>query len=72
MSKEPVYQRHHVIYKSDKNKEVTRRVRKGVHQILTLLKRFNYLEEEEINAIILECGLRRRFNNEIGAKSKSP
>lgn len=56
----PVYQRHHIIYESDKNKEVTRRVRKGVHQVLTLLKRFNCLSAEEINAIMIECELRRK------------
>jgi len=61
--KTTVFQRHHIVYKDDKNKEVIRVVRKGVHQILGLIKRFKHLTPEEINAIILEAELKRNFED---------
>lgn len=56
-----VRQNHHIIYKSEKNKEVTRKIRKGCHQIITLIKRYNYLTDEELNAILIEMELKREF-----------
>lgn len=56
-----VYQKHHIIYGDDKNKECIRRVRKGVHQIITLIRRYNELTDEEISTIMLECELKRKF-----------
>jgi len=62
MAKTPIFQRHHIIYKEGKNKhEVTRNIRKGVHQIVTLLRRFNHLTNEEISTLILEAELKRKF-----------
>lgn len=54
-------QKHHIIYGDGRNKEVVRKIRKGVHAAITLIRRFNFLTEEEINTIILECLLKRRF-----------
>lgn len=62
--KKVVWQRHHLVYPSDKNKEVTRKIRRGVHQCVTLLRRFNYLTEEEVDTICLEAKLKRRFKDE--------
>ena len=62
MAKKPVFQNHHVVYPSEKNREVTRRIRKGVHQALTLLCRHKYLTDQEISAVQLECELRRKFD----------
>jgi len=64
MANKITQQKHHIIYKSDKNKEVIRKIRKGVHQIITLTRRYNYLTDEEINCILLEVELKRRFGNE--------
>ena len=51
----PVFQNHHIIYPSEKNKEVTGKIRRGVHAALTWLRRFNHLTEEEI--LVLEAEL---------------
>lgn len=57
-----VYQKHHIIYGNNgKNKEVVRNVRKGVHQIVGLMKRYNQLSDEEINCIEIEANLKRKF-----------
>lgn len=62
-SKKPIFQDHHIIYQSDKNKkEVTRKIRKGCHQIITLIRRYKSLTDEEISTILIECELRREFN----------
>lgn len=55
-----VVQCHHLIYENG-NKEVTRQVRKGVHQICGLIRRYNYLTSEEANTIHIEVELKRRF-----------
>jgi len=61
-SKKPIFQNHHIIYKDDKNKkEVTRKIRKGCHQIITLIRRYKSLTDEEINTIMLEAEMRRKF-----------
>lgn len=62
MSKKVIFQNHHIIYPSDKNKEVVRKVRKGVHQIVTLIHRYKYLTEQEIDTIKLEVSLKRIYN----------
>jgi len=61
-SKKPIFQNHHIIYQSDKNKkEVIRKIRKGCHQIITLIRRYKSLTDEEINTIMLEVEMRREF-----------
>lgn len=60
-----VFQNHHIIYKSEKNKEVTRKIRKGVHQALTLLCRHSFLTDEEIDCIMIECALRRQYEKPV-------
>lgn len=60
--KKVIYQNHHIVYESDKNKEVIRRIRKGCHQIITLIRRYKNLTDEEINCILIECELKRGFN----------
>jgi hypothetical protein len=62
--KKTIYNIHHVIYGDDKNKEVTRRIRKGCHQIITLIRRYSFLTDQEINTIKLESELKRRYDNE--------
>lgn len=58
--------RHHVCYEP----EVIRNVRRGVHQVCTLLSRFNYLNDEEINAVFLACELKRKY--EDAPQTKKP
>ena len=62
--KKTVWQRHHIIYADTegKNKECLRKIRKGVHAAITIIRRFNYLTEQEINTIKLECELKRKYN----------
>jgi len=60
--KPPIFQTHHCVYPSEKNKEVTRKIRKGVHRIVGWIKRFNYLTEQEIDCIVLEAMLKRKFD----------
>jgi len=62
--KKQIIQNHHIIYPDGKNKEVTRKVRKSIHWIITQIRRHNYLTCQEINCIKLECELKRRYNNE--------
>jgi len=60
--KQPVQQKHHVIYKSEKNKELVYSIRRGVHQVITLLRRHSKgLTDEEIHVIKLETEMLRRF-----------
>ncbi len=54
-------QKHHIIYGGDKNKEVVRHIRKGVHAAITILRRFNFLTDEEIDTIHLECMLKKKY-----------
>ena len=65
MKKKPVVQTHHIIYKHEgrggNRYDVTRKVRKGVHEILSLIQRFAFLTEEEVNTITLEAELKRRY-----------
>lgn len=60
--KKVVLNKHHLIYESDKQKEVIRLIRKGVHEIVSKIRRYNYLTDEEINTIIIEAELKRKFN----------
>lgn len=59
-----IFQNHHLIYenKEKRVKAVTRRIRKGVHQAITLLRRFTFLTDQEINTINLESELKRKYN----------
>lgn len=64
--KKVVFQNHHIIYenKEKRVKAVTRRIRKGVHQTISLLRRFTFLTNQEIDTIKLEAELKRRYNEE--------
>jgi len=67
MKAKPVIQTRHVIYgpeKGTKNREVTRKIRRGVHFIVTKLRQFSFLTNEEINTITIEAELKRRFEEE--------
>jgi len=59
-----ILQNHHVLYenKEKKVKAVTRKIRKGVHQAISLLRRFNYLTDQEISTITLESELKRVYD----------
>jgi len=59
-----VLQNHHVLYdnKEKRVKAVTRRIRKGVHRIITLLRRYNFLTDQEIDTIKLECEMKRKYD----------
>lgn len=48
-----VYQKHHISY----DPEIIVEIRKGVHQIITLIRRFKSLEPQEIGAIEAELAL---------------
>lgn len=61
--KKNIFQKHHVIYNNDKNKEMVRNIRKGCHQIITLIRRYKFLTDEEINTIQLETELKRVYKD---------
>ena len=63
--KKVIFQNHHLIYenKEKRVKAVTRRIRKGVHQTISLLRRFTYLTNQEIDTIKLEAELKRKYDN---------
>jgi len=61
--KDVITQKHHIIYGGETiygklNPEVTANIRKGCHQVITLIKRYKYLTTEEIWAIMLEALLK--------------
>jgi hypothetical protein len=60
--KKSIVQCHHVVYGDERNKEVVRRIRKGVHAALKFIRRFNYLTPEEIDTIKIEAELKRKYN----------
>lgn len=64
VAKQPVFQNHHLIYenKEKRVKAVTRKIRKGVHQTISLLRRFTYLTNQEIDTIKLEAELKRKYD----------
>jgi len=64
--KKAIFQNHHIIYenKEKRVKEVTRKIRKGVHRIITLIRRYNFLTNQEIDTIKLEAELKRNYENE--------
>ena len=64
VKKKVIFQNHHLIYedKDKRVKAVTRRIRKGVHQTISLLRRFTYLTDQEIDTIKLESELKRKYN----------
>lgn len=59
--KKVIYQNHHLIYENEHQKEVTRKIRKGCHAAITILNRFNYLEPQEINALIITILLKDKY-----------
>jgi len=63
-TKQPIFQNHHVIYenKEKRVKPVIRKVRKGVHQAVSLLRRFTFLTDQEIDTVKTECELKRKYN----------
>lgn len=65
MKKKVIFQNHHLIYenKDKRVKAVTRRIRKGVHQSISLLRRFTFLTDQEIDTIKLESELKRRYDD---------
>ena len=63
--KKVVYNQHHVIYGDGRNKECLRRIRKGVHAAITLLRRFNYLTSQEIDTVKIELELKRQYNESV-------
>ena len=64
VAKQPVFQNHHIIYANEERrvKEVTRRIRKGVHQAMSLLRRFTFLTDQEVDTIRLESELKRKYD----------
>lgn len=65
MAKKVVYNKHHVVYenKEKRQKEVVRKIRKGVHRAITLLRRYNFLTAQEVDTIKLEAELKRKYND---------
>ena len=61
-----VWQSHHCVYasKEHKTKDVVRRVRRGVHRAICIIQRFNYLTDQEIDTLKLECELKRKYEDE--------
>ena len=66
MAKKVIYQNHHLVYenKEKRQKAVVRKIRKGVHQAISLLKRFTFLTNQEIDTIKTECELKRKYSND--------
>lgn len=64
--KKIVFQNHHLIYENKEKRvnAVTRRIRKGVHQAISLLRRFNFLTDQEVDTIKLEAELKRVYDEE--------
>jgi len=62
MAKKIVWNNHHIIYASPQQKEVVRRIRKGVHCAVTMLRRFNYLTPQEIDTVKIELELKKKYD----------
>ena len=62
--KKVIFQNHHIIYENEEKRvrAVTCRIRKGVHMAITILRRFTYLTDQEINTIKLESELKRQYS----------
>jgi hypothetical protein len=60
-------QEHHIIYKDPQNPrrqyDITRLIRNGVHAIVTKIRRFRFLTDEEIETIKVEAELRRAYGD---------
>ena len=54
-AKKTVWQKHHLHYPGDPAGERTVRIRKGVHAAITIIRRFNMLTRDEVEAIQYEC-----------------
>jgi len=63
--KKIIYQNHHLVYenKEKRVKAITRKVRKGVHRAITLLRRYTFLTNQEIDTIKTEVELKRRYDD---------
>ena len=61
--KKVILQNHHVIYenKEKRVKPVVRKIRKGVHRIVSLLRRYNFLTDQEVDTLKLEAELKRVY-----------
>lgn len=61
-------QQHHVVYADKENKrrqnDITRLIRNGIHSIVTKIRRFKFLTDEEIETIKLEAELRRAYGED--------
>lgn len=64
--KKTIYQSHHIIYenKEKKQKPVIRKIRKGVHQIVSLIRRYKSLSNQEIDTIKIESELKRNYDKQ--------
>ena len=62
--KKVIFNNHHIIYenKDKRQKAVIRKIRKGVHQSISLLRRFTFLTNQEIETIKTECELKRKYD----------
>lgn len=65
MAKKIIFNKHHIIYenKEKRVKPVIRRIRKGVHQTVSLLRRFTFLTDQEIDTVKLEAELKRKYDD---------
>lgn len=72
--KNPVWQRHHMHYPGDDPGERTVMIRKGVHAAITIIRRFNMLTKDEVEAISYECMRKLNvggLNAEMGRNPKA-
>jgi len=53
--KKVVWQKHHMHYPGEEAGERVVKIRKGVHAAITILRRFNFLTKEEVEAINYEA-----------------
>jgi hypothetical protein len=63
--KKPIQQVHHIVYGQNDNpkkqKDITARLRKGVHRIAGLIRHHNYLTDEERWCLHLEIEMKRKW-----------
>lgn len=66
VKRKTIFNNHHIIYenKEKRVKPVIRKIRKGVHQTISLLRRFTYLTNQEIDTIKLEAELKRKYDGD--------
>lgn len=68
MTRRQHLQKHHIIYADKENKrrqnDITRLIRNGIHAIVTKIRRFKFLSDEEVDTIKIEAELRRAYGND--------